>query len=99
MTRIIESQTDYEEIGFRELRNSSDEVIAGVGKGKSYVVKRKSKALFRIVPLEQEVWETVIDFDEIKSGGIEANDLLAEMEKAKRKNPKKYGRQNTKISR
>ncbi|MEK9196226.1 MAG: hypothetical protein AAB914_02545 [Patescibacteria group bacterium] len=90
--KIVESPAKYEEIGFRELRTASDDIIAGVGQGKSYIVKRKSKALFKIVPLEEAVWETVIDFTEISPKGVDADELLVQMDILKHKNPKKYGR-------
>lgn len=96
--KIIESNSPID-IGFRELRLNPDVVIQGVNKGNTYLVKRKSKPLFRIVPVEQEVWETFIDLTEINKGGVEIKALLSQLEKAKVKNPQKYGRSNTEISR
>lgn len=97
--KVIESSNTLKEIGFRELRADADSIIDAVSKGQSYIVKRKSKALFKIVPLDEEVWVTVIDFTEISSQGIEIEAVLAAMEDIKQTNPKKYGRSNSKVSR
>ena len=95
----IESRAEIEAIGFRELREDSDRVIARVSAGESFVVKRKSKALFRIVPLEEEVWDTVIDFTDIEGAGVDADDVLVAIDELKREIPEKYARSHKKVSR
>ncbi len=96
--KIIEGSTDTEDLGFRELRENSDKVIAEVAKGKSFLVKRKSKALFRIVPVEQEVWETAIDFTRIDDKGVLVGNVLQAIDELKTDNRAKYGRPNKKVS-
>lgn len=39
-------------------------------KGDSFIVLRKSKPVFKIVPIEEDSWETVIDFTEIDPHGV-----------------------------
>ncbi|MDZ7785893.1 MAG: type II toxin-antitoxin system prevent-host-death family antitoxin [Candidatus Saccharibacteria bacterium] len=98
MKKYIETNKNTEEIGFRELRNNADSVIRNVGKGKSYVVKRHSKPLFRIVPMDEPVWNTVVDFTELSPEGVGIEEVLESIDQLKAEKPKKYGGQNKKIS-
>lgn len=67
-------------IGLKELRQNMDSYIHRVKQGNSFVVMKKSQAIFKIVPLEQEEsWETVIDFTKLKKGGVDIKDLLARL--------------------
>ncbi len=64
-------------IGLKELRENMENWISEVGKGKSFVVLRKSKPVFKIVPAEtEEHWETVIDFTKIRRSGVPAEEVL-----------------------
>lgn len=46
-------------------------------KGKcSFFVFKKSQSIFKISPIEEENWQKVIDFTEIKKGGVDIKDLL-----------------------
>lgn len=94
--KFVESNPQPKEIGFRELRLETDEIIEAVNAGASYIVSRKSKPLFKIVPLEEEVWDTVIDFTELSPKGVDINAVLHVMDEMKQ--TKKYGRSSTKIS-
>ncbi|MBI3626835.1 type II toxin-antitoxin system Phd/YefM family antitoxin [Candidatus Uhrbacteria bacterium] len=38
--------------------------------GESFMVLRKSKPVFKIVPVEEENWQTVVDFTEIDPKGV-----------------------------
>jgi antitoxin (DNA-binding transcriptional repressor) of toxin-antitoxin stability system len=88
---IIETTYDPSKtktLGLRALREDTDSVISAVSGGSNFVITRKSKALFRIVPMLEEVWETSIDFtDGGKTRGILAEELLDEIEKFRLKNP------------
>lgn len=68
-------------IGLRELRENADTYIAEVEKGRSFVVVRKSKPVFKISSPDEdsELWERVIDFTKIKKGGISLENLLARL--------------------
>lgn len=67
-------------IGLKELRENIDSYIAGVARGKSFIVVRRSKPVFKIAPPdEEELWETVIDFTRIRKGGVPAEEVLARL--------------------
>lgn len=68
-------------IGLKELRENINTYIKEVQKGKSYIVARKSKPIFKISPADDhnEMWEEIIDFTKIKKGGIEIYDLLSRL--------------------
>ncbi len=39
-------------------------------KGNSFVVLKKSKPVFKVVPIEEDSWETVVDFTKINNKGV-----------------------------
>ena len=48
------------------------------------MVVKRSKPIFQIMPIgEDEVWETVVDFTQIKKGGININELLSRIQAIK----------------
>lgn len=61
-------------IGLKELRENMDSYISQVKKGRSFVVVKKSKPVFKLMPLDEwgdeGVWEKVVDFTKIKKGGV-----------------------------
>jgi len=67
-------------VGLKELRQNVSNYIAEVKKGKTFIVVRRSKPVFKISsPESEEEWETIIDFTGIKKGGIVINDLLSRL--------------------
>lgn len=67
-------------VGLRELRENIDTYISQVKRGKSFIVVRRSKPVFKIVsPDEEELWETVADFTKIRKEGIPAKQLLTRL--------------------
>ncbi len=66
-------------VGLKELREQTENYITQINKGRSFIVVRKSKPLFKISPVEEaeEFWETMIDFTKIKKGGVSIKDLLS----------------------
>lgn len=68
-------------IGLKELRENVDAYVSRVKKGKSFVVVRRSRPVFKISPVseEPESWEPVIDFTRIKKGGVRLEDLLSRL--------------------
>ncbi|OHA65851.1 MAG: hypothetical protein A3D64_00045 [Candidatus Wildermuthbacteria bacterium RIFCSPHIGHO2_02_FULL_49_9] len=67
-------------VGLKDLRENMDKYVRDVGRGTDYVVVRRSKPLFRMVaPLEDENWETLVDFTKIKKGGVNIKDLLSRL--------------------
>ncbi len=64
-------------IGLKELRENVGRYASAIRGGKSFIVVRKSKPLFKIVPVDEEgVWERVVDFTKIKKGGVTIDELL-----------------------
>lgn len=64
-------------VGLKELRQNVSTYVNKVKQGKSFVVVKRSRPLFKIVPLEEEgIWERVIDFTKIKKGGVKVEDIL-----------------------
>lgn len=63
-------------INLKELRGNVAAYAKRVKKGDSFIVMKRSKPLFRISPVEEEGWETVIDFTKFRKGGIPASELL-----------------------
>lgn len=70
-------------IGLKELRENMDNYISQVKKGKSFVVVRKSKPVFKLAPLDEwgdeGIWEKVVDFTKIKKGGLSAKSIVAKL--------------------
>lgn len=70
-------------IGLKELRENMDSYISQVEKGKSFVVVRKSKPVFKLMPLDEwgdgGMWEKVVDFTKIKKGGVPLTDILSKI--------------------
>ncbi len=67
-------------IGLKELRLNTSKYIAGAQKGKSFTVVRRSKPIFKIVPVDEwgdeGTWESVANFSTMKGGGIPADQFL-----------------------
>lgn len=68
-------------VGLKELRENINVYINAVKKGRSFIVVKKSKPVFKISSLAEadESWESVIDFTKIKNGGIDINQLLSRL--------------------
>jgi len=66
-------------IGLKDLRENIDTYIDQVNKGASFIVVRRSKAIFKLSPPEDDagVWESVVDFTKMKKGGVAINDVLS----------------------
>ncbi|MFZ2521942.1 MAG: hypothetical protein WAX44_02280 [Minisyncoccia bacterium] len=75
-------------IGLKELRENTETYISQVEKGKSFVVMRKSKPVFTISPVDEwgdeGTWETVVDFNEIKKGGVPIEDVISSLKRLNR---------------
>ena len=67
-------------IGLKSLRDNMEEYISQVKKGKSFVVVKKSRPVFKLTPLDEwgddGLWEKVIDFTKIHKNGISSKDIL-----------------------
>lgn len=65
-------------VGLKNLREHMETYISQVEKGKSFIVVRRSKPLFKISSIEEddEIWERVVDFTKTKKGGIAIAELI-----------------------
>ena len=70
-------------IGLKELRENTENYISAVGKGKSFIVVRRSKPIFKVVPVDEwgdeGTWETIIDFTRIRKGGVLLDELIKKL--------------------
>lgn len=68
-------------IGLKELRGNVKVVEKNVNRGRSYLVLRKSKPLFKIVPLGEDggAWEEAVDFTKVRRGGARIAELLSRL--------------------
>lgn len=65
-------------IGLKEFRADVPGIVSRIAKGQSFVVIKRSKPVFKMVPVDEEnSWETVIDFTKIKKGGVHIQDIIA----------------------
>lgn len=66
-------------IGLKELRLNTKKYISHVSKGESFIIVRRSKPIFKLVPFDEDddsIWETVVDFTTIRKGGVPAELVL-----------------------
>mgnify|MGYP001559254989 CR=1 FL=1 len=72
-------------IGLKELRENMGIYIKHAEHGKSFTVVRRSRPIFRLVPVdewgEEGAWETVVDFRKINSRGVPIDDVIASLER------------------
>lgn len=69
-------------IGLKELRENMQKYASRVEKGESFMVVKKSKPVFKLVPAEtEEEWETVVDFTKINKNGVDAGKILRALRK------------------
>lgn len=67
-------------INLKEFRENVSKYEARIKKGDSFIVMRRSKPLFRISPVEEEGWETVIDFTQFRKGGMPVDEVIKALE-------------------
>lgn len=67
-------------IGLKEFRENVETFAKKVHKGSSFIIVRRSKPLFKVVPLEhdadEEGWETLIDFTKINPRGVPIEQII-----------------------
>jgi prevent-host-death family protein len=65
-------------IALKDLRLNMEKYATAVKAGKSFIVLKQSKPLFKLVPVdEDDRWEEVINFTQITKGGVDIDALLA----------------------
>ena len=64
-------------INLKAFREDTAKYLDQIEKGKTFVVLKRSKPVFKITPIDdEEQWETLIDFTKIRKGGIPVEELL-----------------------
>ncbi len=70
-------------IALKELRLNMEKYANEVKSGKSFIVLKQSKPIFKLSPVEEsgedERWEEVVNFTKIKKGGVDIDSLLASL--------------------
>ncbi|OIO18789.1 MAG: hypothetical protein CO029_00020 [Candidatus Magasanikbacteria bacterium CG_4_9_14_0_2_um_filter_41_10] len=63
-------------VSLKELRTKLTNYTKRVSeRGDSFIVLKKSKPVFKIVPIEEDSWETVADFTKIDTTGVSFEDV------------------------
>ncbi len=79
-------------VGLKDLRENMEAYITQVGKGKSFTVVRRSRPVFRVVPVDEwgdeGEWETVLNFRELDPAGVSASEVLKAITKLNESNRK-----------
>ncbi len=71
-------------VSLKELREQFPRYIDAVSKGRSFIVVKRSRPIFQITPInDDEAWETVVDFTQIKKGGVNIQELLSRVQAVK----------------
>jgi antitoxin (DNA-binding transcriptional repressor) of toxin-antitoxin stability system len=65
-------------VALKDLRLNMDKYATEVKAGKSFIVLKQSKPLFKLSPVDDDSgWEEVINFTKIKKGGVDIDEILA----------------------
>lgn len=75
-------------IGLKDLRLNTSKYISAVENGKIFTVVRRSRPIFKMMPVDEwgdeGVWKTVVDFRDKKGNGVRAEELLKMLKKIER---------------
>jgi antitoxin (DNA-binding transcriptional repressor) of toxin-antitoxin stability system len=64
-------------INLKAFREDTGKYLDQIEKGKTFVVFKRSKPVFKITPIDDEgQWKTLIDFTKIRKGGIPVEKLV-----------------------
>ena len=64
-------------ISLKDFRLNVQKFADKTKKGKSFLIVKQSKPLFRVSPVEDDgLWEEAVDFTKIKKGGVNIADVL-----------------------
>lgn len=66
-------------VKLKDLRENVAEYSDRVAKGESFIIMKRSHPIFRISPVDEGGWETVVDFTQFRKGGIPASELLEKL--------------------
>jgi len=63
-------------VNLKELRENVTKYANRVAKGDSFIVMKRSKPLFKISPIDEDGWETIIDFTKFRKGGMPVYEVI-----------------------
>lgn len=66
-------------ITLKSLRENMTKYADKVRNGRSFIVFKRSKPLFKISPIEDGPWQEVIDFTSFHKGGVDLKELLSRL--------------------
>lgn len=66
-------------IGLKNFRENTKIYIDAIEKGESFIILQRSKPIFKISPINEGNWQEIINFSEIKKGGVEIEKLLSRL--------------------
>ena len=66
-------------VALKELRQNMNKYAQKIAEGASFIVLKQSKPLFKISPVNEGLWEEVIDFTKIKKGGVKIKEILSRL--------------------
>lgn len=72
-------------IGLKEFRENTESYINDIKNGKSFIVVRKSKPVFKLSPIDpwgdDGVWEKVVDLGNIEKNGVLISKVIKSLKK------------------
>ena len=68
-------------VALKELRENFGKYEDLVKEGYSFIVMKRSRPILRIGPVEDEEWETIIDFTNFRKKGVPLEELIARLKK------------------
>jgi prevent-host-death family protein len=81
-------------VGLKELRENMEKYITATEKGRSFTVLRRSKPIFKIMPVDEwgdeGAWETVIDFTKIHPKGVPSDVVLRALKEIRKEGAHKH---------
>lgn len=67
-------------IGLKQLRENVSFYADEVQNGRSFIIIRRSRPLFKIVPVDaEENWELVVDFTAINPAGVALEKIISRL--------------------
>lgn len=83
-------------IGLKELRENTEKYIGAAQRGYSFTVVRRSRPIFKVVPVDkwgdEGQWETILDLTKGKDRNITAEQLLSYLRKFDAKKGRKVSK-------
>ena len=68
-------------IGLKDLRENLGSYEKLIKTGRSFIVMKRSKPIFTIGPVDNEEWETVIDFTKFRKNGMPIDELITTLKR------------------